>query len=957
MSAPSWHAAAASPDSEASQPPRIIYENAPDASPDPYQTRREKLKNRRGKTHAAARYEDVKQTDLPAPVPEVVPVPDPTPAQQQAAQPVAAPQQAAETPPAAPPVKPVKVVAKKAHKAETQTAAEDSAEAAPDTSRLKVRIPNPEAVRQATAPAAVASLKVLDQQLAKREPVQDDAPSTAPALPIKQAVEPAAESKPTVNAPVASITEVRHKKTEEKITLEGTPSTTEAPAAALAQKAVVGASPDLSPQAPGPVRRFMNTLAAPFSASLSAVDSLFEHSHHVLVAVADRWVENEKMPMLAAAEPSPSAYAQAPSAPAAPPAAEVPREPELPSMVLPPVNNVEMPPPTAQASLTPPPAVSAPPLPANLPALPTAQQPAVATAPTQSAPAYAYAQPYRTPAAPPSPQPYVPDPVASVFGADNQPVMIYYPPPQYYVQAPAYPPQPTYPPSAYPPQAYPQQAYAPQYPQQYAQPYPQPVYAQVPSAPAPVAPPVTYTQYTQNMPSSAPPPLSNVIASSPAPVFIVERSTLDGRSGQAQMHTRTAVVSDYAQLSPSAGTPDAAPPANPPAAAAPPGAAIPVSATTSSGGPAPPAKQNTSIFEASVMVPGGTAVSNAPADSASNAATASAAVAAAPPPAAVPQVAVPQVAVPAASPPTPAAAPAPAAAAPQAPPANVPTPLLGTPAAPAAKDASTEPEPALAPATKKTLDAIPSGISKPKPEKTEHLVVEHHKHKEEKKAGDAKPGDANQPATPKPPVAETKIDLRKPGLDMQYELEQAYNALATGDTKAAIYAYSTVLANEPENKSALFGLATAYHRVGQLEKARPYYTHLLKIDPTNRDALNNFLALAGEEAPQEALQELDDLQKRNPDFGPIPAQKAFIYQKLGENDQAIDNMQKAMELEPANLTYRYNLAILYDKAGRGQDAIPLYKQIVAASLRGEHIPGSIDRVQQRLTFLSSNRAQ
>src|SRR6185436_7349180 len=130
----------------------------------------------------------------------------------------------------------------------------------------------------------------------------------------------------------------------------------------------------------------------------------------------------------------------------------------------------------------------------------------------------------------------------------------------------------------------------------------------------------------------------------------------------------------------------------------------------------------------------------------------------------------------------------------------------------------------------------------------------------------------------------------KPTFDVQYELERAYNALTAGDVQAAISLYAGVLTNDPNNKQALFGEAVSYHRVGQLEKARPFYSKLLKLDPTHREALNNFLALAADEAPQESLQELDMLERRNPDFSAIPAQTAYVYQKVGQPDKAIEKM-------------------------------------------------------------------
>ena len=82
---------------------------------------------------------------------------------------------------------------------------------------------------------------------------------------------------------------------------------------------------------------------------------------------------------------------------------------------------------------------------------------------------------------------------------------------------------------------------------------------------------------------------------------------------------------------------------------------------------------------------------------------------------------------------------------------------------------------------------------------------------------------------------------------------------------------------------------------------------------------------------------------------------AVIYQKLGQYDKATENMTRAIELAPENLAYRYNFAIMLDKQHKYEEAAQLYRQIMQAYQRGEKVPGNIQQIQQRLTFISSNR--
>lgn len=257
-----------------------------------------------------------------------------------------------------------------------------------------------------------------------------------------------------------------------------------------------------------------------------------------------------------------------------------------------------------------------------------------------------------------------------------------------------------------------------------------------------------------------------------------------------------------------------------------------------------------------------------------------------------------------------------------------------------------EPSASLAPESKALLTKLPPTLEEKKKQSKE-LDINHAK-------------EANKPlgggeATVKNNPMGMKIEMKTPAFDANYQLEKAYNALSSGHTPEAIQMYQAVLDNDPNNKNALFGLATAYHRVGQLEKARPLYSKLLSIDPNNRDGLNNFLVLMADEAPEEALVQLNQLEAKNPQFSPIPAQMAVIYQKLGDYDKASEKMFRAIELSPENITYRYNLAIMLDKQKKYDEAAKLYHQVLEAYMRGETIPGDAQKIQQRLIFISSNR--
>ena len=200
-----------------------------------------------------------------------------------------------------------------------------------------------------------------------------------------------------------------------------------------------------------------------------------------------------------------------------------------------------------------------------------------------------------------------------------------------------------------------------------------------------------------------------------------------------------------------------------------------------------------------------------------------------------------------------------------------------------------------------------------------------------------------------------KIELRRPVLDVNMELNRAYDAVVNGQHGMAVEIYDRVLRAQPGNMNALYGKATLLHQAGQIDQARRYYGMILTKDPDHREALNNFLSLVAEESPRDALDELYKLQRKNPHFSPIPAQISNVYQRLGDQQSALNAMQDAYALAPSNLTYALNMAILLDRSGARQQASAYYQQLVDAKMRGAETPGNIDIIEERLSFIRSNR--
>ncbi len=270
-------------------------------------------------------------------------------------------------------------------------------------------------------------------------------------------------------------------------------------------------------------------------------------------------------------------------------------------------------------------------------------------------------------------------------------------------------------------------------------------------------------------------------------------------------------------------------------------------------------------------------------------------------------------------------------------------------------------EPYLSPETQRTMRNIPSDIGAIRSDSPRLVDMQRgmfeNIDEDEEPSG---PPRAQIEVTDGPPDMDSKP---KPRFDISVDdvptienevsmLDKALKALLTGQYEGAVALYKAILVKAPKNRDALFGLATAYHRSGQRQQAKIAYTALLRAYPNYQDGINNFLILASEESPADALKELQALEARNPNFAPIYAQKAIIYNRLNDTQSAIENLKTATRLDPENASYKYNLAAILDKAGQREAAIQLYGQLLDMSYKGVQLPVSRNSIAERLTYLS-----
>lgn len=271
-----------------------------------------------------------------------------------------------------------------------------------------------------------------------------------------------------------------------------------------------------------------------------------------------------------------------------------------------------------------------------------------------------------------------------------------------------------------------------------------------------------------------------------------------------------------------------------------------------------------------------------------------------------------------------------------------------------------EEEAKLSPRTEQLFDVIPNNIGNEKTVK-QNITLERDnfiipEFKDEIDDGDFEEitidADTEEDSKPKFELTVTDGNPDKDELELRIT---ALKALSVGQYESAIALYKKILRKTPQDRDALFGLATAYHKSGERKQARNAYGNLLKLYPKFEDGINNFISLASAEAPEHALRELQQIQKSNPKFPAIFAQKGLIYSKLGDKKQAIKNMAYALKLEPDNNNYKYNLAIFLDEVGSNEYAAQLYQELLKASYSGEQIPIGRKVLEERVSLITAQR--
>ena len=136
-------------------------------------------------------------------------------------------------------------------------------------------------------------------------------------------------------------------------------------------------------------------------------------------------------------------------------------------------------------------------------------------------------------------------------------------------------------------------------------------------------------------------------------------------------------------------------------------------------------------------------------------------------------------------------------------------------------------------------------------------------------------------------------------------------------------------AEEVDRKNAenLAHLATAYGALSRFGEADAVIERAVRLDPLNLQVRVGEAILAFRKGLYAAAEaQLRGICKRNPSHGPAHFYRGEALNRLGRFDEALQTMERAIELQPRNWRAYHTLGMLFDRKDERERASEMYRQ-------------------------------
>ncbi|HZU28226.1 MAG TPA: tetratricopeptide repeat protein [Bryobacteraceae bacterium] len=175
--------------------------------------------------------------------------------------------------------------------------------------------------------------------------------------------------------------------------------------------------------------------------------------------------------------------------------------------------------------------------------------------------------------------------------------------------------------------------------------------------------------------------------------------------------------------------------------------------------------------------------------------------------------------------------------------------------------------------------------------------------------------------------------------------------LAQGEYASVLNDLQAKLATDPKNSQLRLALAGAQTRAGKLQDAIASYRQVLDSSPNALPAARADLMLriaavqrvAGD--TNGAMQTLQNARRTMPSNSAVMTQIALLYDTTGQKEQARDEYEKVLKIDPDNVTALNNLAFL-----KAEDSVDLDRALTLAQRARQKQPDNLD-IQDTLALI------
>lgn len=183
-------------------------------------------------------------------------------------------------------------------------------------------------------------------------------------------------------------------------------------------------------------------------------------------------------------------------------------------------------------------------------------------------------------------------------------------------------------------------------------------------------------------------------------------------------------------------------------------------------------------------------------------------------------------------------------------------------------------------------------------------------------------------------------------------VNDAYQAYRQGRYDTANALYGAVLAENPDHRDALLGMAAIALRTGQTDRGYNYYTRVLRLNPSDRVAQTALIGLQTQTDPVASESRIRLLLEETPDAPYLHFTLGNLFASQSRWPDAQQAYFDAFRLDSSNADYAVNLAVSLDRLGQPRAARDYYRRALELADAG-NVNFDTAQISLRLQALSA----